>query len=398
MGNDCSRLNETHNPCEISQCLDTIKGIAADNSRSPADKFVGLLKSGTHYKNEPISYVFLKVWINFPVMEENRALGYELCVQKYYIKKLVDKKICPFFIKFLAGRRNCRPENYFNLSKKAFLPGTSNEEIGQHIKRNLSFNVLPSGIEVARPPLEAPISEDDVLEEVQFEGQTYILDDWRNHTMGFIVTEWQPQATTLREWLLLSSTTANDMKNVFTQIAYACLCMGMVDMHHNDLHPSNILVETVEKPQVWKFTYNLEDYSAGQFKLKIDHMVKIFDFDRAITVRYGNNPVVQTPQQRTLNFDFCFLMIALVSVPMSINLAAEFNRFVTASVISDGLSAKGRNKILKTSAAVLAQQDAIFFERYFKPIDEILGDLIDSCPMISQRESQTFAVKPNPFD
>jgi len=105
-------LYDTTNVCEIYSCVKNVKGLKSD-SASPTDTWIITFKNDTTYNDKPINKGFLKIFVN----NNNKTLGkiskikdiqlsalkYELRIYRDVIRKLVDYRICPNFIKYLDG-------------------------------------------------------------------------------------------------------------------------------------------------------------------------------------------------------------------------------------------------------------------------------------------------------
>ena len=57
-----TNIDEKFNLCELSDYISNIKGLSS-NSSSPSDTWIVKFKEDITYKNKPINYGFLKIFI-----------------------------------------------------------------------------------------------------------------------------------------------------------------------------------------------------------------------------------------------------------------------------------------------------------------------------------------------
>lgn len=331
MGSDCSKLSEKDEPCLVFNCIAGLKQISSRNAYS-YDQFIATLKSGTNYKGEPIKEAYLKMWSMYSPLKtslrclEQRGCNFELCVQRYIIKPLIDLNICPFFIRLYGGSTQCDFSQYAKIIFKIF----SDEKVGieklmkaetgkEHecilnIARTLSFNDITVGevetLNIMRNPMIRPLF---ITPSVIAKGLGKPdLETMKAMKTGFIATEMYPHS--LRD--VLRSGSEIDVNCMFLQIAYACLALNASKTVHNNLTLSNIKVQQLDRAHVMEL-HVIEQPLGSEAKIRFQTslMCKIGDFSKSLAVRYRHNPnsflTLKNSPIVSHNYDFVRFMLSL---------------------------------------------------------------------------------------
>ena len=277
MGNQCSALTDTNNPCKVAACIESVTAHSSD-SVSPTDTYTLKMKRFTTYRGESVKQAFLKVWINDEsntlTEAEIGALAYELRVSKEIINRLMEQNICNFFVQNLAGSITCSYNSIFNIVKLAF-GANDNRNIEQHLFRNFDYMY---NLRKNRPAVTAPLKEKEKSRVARFKGK---ID--QSTEFGFIINQLYPSPKVLTDMYDMYFT-PTDVANTVFQIAYACLAMSHNFLTHGDMHEGNVFIVTAQPGTVIEINTERETV---RFAPK--YLVKIFDFDHAYSPDFGEN-------------------------------------------------------------------------------------------------------------
>lgn len=293
----CNQLNEFRNACEISNCIERVRGLDS-NSSSPTDTWILTFKNDTKYENVNIRSGFLKFFIDpstLPSSYEDidvlKALNYEIQVYKDIIRPLVDSKICPNFIRYLGSGKSCSYESMINILEDKTYKGKTN--------RNNKTIIDPKNL-VLKTQWELEESFQDNFNHM-YEGKLYrksINTDLGgergmvfayDYKYNLLVNETIPNDSyTLDQYierLEQSGTRLNKLSwCIIFQIMIACYAMSLAKMGHNDLHHQNLYIIPDNKPL--NYVLGSKGYI---FSIKIGRIIKIYDFDRSYSERLGIN-------------------------------------------------------------------------------------------------------------
>lgn len=281
--------------CNLGSCVEQVTGISS-NSASPTDAWVIKFRPGTTTLNEngtktAVDNAFLKYYITpsswkelFLEMRGPDAdylnagykqligLNYEMLVYEYVIKPLIDRNICPHFIRAYNHSRYCNFESLVTMYPEP-----------ARIRRNITY--LFNGWK-NRPSINEPVEEsaDRTLQIYSFPVDrlqySYIL----NQAIDPATTN------TLQQFfqkVIATPTAEMKIKLVVSlfQCAYACYCLYLAGTAHNDLHDANVWITT--RPTKKNVLYTAGTSSYG-FR-GIDICARIYDFDRAYCKSVGAN-------------------------------------------------------------------------------------------------------------
>lgn len=307
MGSESSKpceLTEYSDVCQMSKCLsDNIIGLSSD-SASPTDTWIVEFKDGTTYEDKPIKKAFLKLWMSpdvfkytddkiiklddYEAMKSDlvpkfSGLDYEARVYRDIVKPLIEKNICPNFIKFLGSGQNCSFENVARM--------VSGTEPGKNANRTKTL--YGNTIRILQDEKRKSITQlYDKIELKEFTEVISHLDTVKYITYNILANEViKPGTVQISKFLYDKNIDAKTQSIVLFQGLAACYAMSCSKMVHNDLHTGNLYVEPLEKTTRMNYIYEGDLYT---FETK--YIVKVFDFDRAYVKRFGENPFLKSAE------------------------------------------------------------------------------------------------------
>jgi serine/threonine protein kinase len=101
-----------------------------------------------------------------------------------------------------------------------------------------------------------------------------------------ILTASSPNIESFYDFSKKPSLTIADKSSIVFQLFHALYCLSVHRINHLDLHPRNILIETLREPICFRFVVG-----SNQVTFLTKYVVKIFDFDMANVEKLGTNPV-----------------------------------------------------------------------------------------------------------
>jgi hypothetical protein len=101
-----------------------------------------------------------------------------------------------------------------------------------------------------------------------------------------ILTASSPNIESFYDFSKKPSLTIADKSSIIFQLFHALYCLSVHRINHLDLHPRNILIETLREPICFRFVVG-----SNQVTFLTRYVVKIFDFDMANVEKLGANPV-----------------------------------------------------------------------------------------------------------
>jgi len=101
-----------------------------------------------------------------------------------------------------------------------------------------------------------------------------------------ILTASSPNIESFYDFSKKPSLTIADKSSIIFQLFHALYCLSVHRINHLDLHPRNILIETLREPICFRFVVG-----SNQVTFLTRYVVKIFDFDMANVQKLGANPV-----------------------------------------------------------------------------------------------------------
>lgn len=96
---DCVLTRES-NICLLSTCVQSLEGLASA-SASPTDIWIINFKPDTTYDGQELATAFLKISVNPNYLDTpaNQGLQYELKVYARVVNELLDRRVCPHFVR-----------------------------------------------------------------------------------------------------------------------------------------------------------------------------------------------------------------------------------------------------------------------------------------------------------
>lgn len=294
-------------PCNLYKATKEIKGLSS-NSASPTDTWIVTLHKGTTYEEEGvyIDKVFIKLFINQnswkqylekPLtdcdskmctrlnldFESLLSLSYEQEIYKM-IRELVDKKICPNFVRCYAMSQSCTYDNLVEFVKAVNVDQSN-------LDRNIMY--MATG-KAGRPSITRDKEMDERL------SNTY---DVVSHVIpvlkfGFIVTESinPDKSMTMTDFLSQDNILDNpEFYCVLFQVVYACKSMFMAKIAHNDIHTGNIWVCNSEGQVDVQYTVGDAKGESNYLFHSPSKIAKVYDFDRSYSPRVGTNYILNDP-------------------------------------------------------------------------------------------------------
>jgi hypothetical protein len=269
-------LNADINICNMGECVAKLEG-RESNSASPSDIWRLTLKPGVvGYKGLPIPCAWLKVFVSNPRpdMRKTDGLQYELRVYRDVVRRLVESRVCPNFVRYLASAEKC---SFADMLRLVETNGVSPKQF----RRSLYYMTCPykRGKRPVRPPIN-----DEVTRKERADIKRWKIDP-EKLKFGMLLTQ-DRRVVTLHEWLK-NDVSIQDYACMMFQITAALRAMELSQFVHNDLHLNNILVELHDT--VTNVNYVMD---GEHFGLCCTFRILIFDFDRAYVKQLGPNTLV----------------------------------------------------------------------------------------------------------
>jgi hypothetical protein len=214
---------------------------------------------------------------NFQVgYEEVLALNYEMLVYEYVVKPLIDRDICPHFIRIFSHSRYCSFADLTRMYPQPF-----------RIKRSVAymFNNWRD-----RPAVTDPVLDSDphILAIAIFPADQLQYSIIMNQAIDPTTTK------TMRKFveeLILTPTPAKRLEVVISlfQCAYACYALYLSGTAHNDLHNGNVWVTRRPERKNVKYTVDGVEYKFQG----IGVCARLYDFDHSYTKSIGKNLLIE---------------------------------------------------------------------------------------------------------
>ena len=343
----CEDLLKYENPCKISNCVEGIIGLAS-SSASPTDTWILTMKNNVKYNNEPVTNVFMKIFINPTsiqqkenkflsqyacVYKENherrldgnvvalKGLQYEVNVYSDVIRPLIDNNICPHFIKYIASSNHCTFDNLMDIIKPTLRKERKPSDYMllrsvMYMRQNMAgrpkinegvvnfdflkqLNLFKPRVGLMTETINGKTN--DILGRIGMPANTpydelvfsqYLYDIQYNdfYSYGFLINESISDSTTTFYGFYRSqgSVLTDACVGVLFQVMIACYTMSLCHMAHNDIHVENVMVEKLSEPRNFNYVINGVLYSL----LNQHYIAKVYDFDHAYVESIGNNVLI----------------------------------------------------------------------------------------------------------
>lgn len=220
----------------------------------------------------------------------SRAGLYEAEVYERVIQPLVDRNICPHFVRLICRRELCTFYNmnrlWWHRTPKRDI--TIDDDTDEFI-REINKCLLPQRDEREVPILDpAPRQlRSKITRKItgKIAGGQINNDIYMTYKFHFFVIE-KIKGISLHDFIDHSpKLDLETMLIILFQIVYTCHIMSHIGMAHNDLHFGNIFIETTSNTPI---CYKLDTFSV---LMNVTHFVKIIDFDQShIKMEPLNNP------------------------------------------------------------------------------------------------------------
>jgi hypothetical protein len=125
--------------------VQSIDGLAS-TSVSPSDLWVLQFKPHVTYNGQPLESAFLKIAVNPDYLDTpaNQGLRYELKVYTEVVEELLDRRICPHFVRCLMGSSMCHFDDLLyvataGIDPRSLPPGAEPEYVANVLVENIAF-------------------------------------------------------------------------------------------------------------------------------------------------------------------------------------------------------------------------------------------------------------------
>jgi hypothetical protein len=305
MGNNtsCSNLQEYSNVCDMWKCLSKVTGLPS-SSASNTDTWIIDFKDEVKYNTKPIKKAFVKIWLSKSsinhsldkVFTDNwsqpqdikdihltdiQSLNYEARIYRDIIKEFIETNVSPNFIKFLGLGGDCSFDEVSGMLKGSVENG--NEKVALFRTTIALLDVDRSGRLSTTSSLKSYTT--DFERDKAFVSVDYIQNNASfNVLVNESIKEGTKDVSTLSKKLHGEKGAVNNMAwAVVFQLMAAIYAMSTAGLAHNDLHMGNAYIEVVP------VTARSYVYGGETFNTKNHFLVKVFDFDRSYTARFGDN-------------------------------------------------------------------------------------------------------------
>ena len=283
------RLTDKTEICNISPCIKKITGLPTDSS-SPTDTWIVDFKENVYYNTHKIEKGFLKIFLNpnSPGISNSRridllALDYEINIYKDVIKNLIEYKICPNFIKYLASGINCSFENLNSMLNGNIYTNTGEVISSRQTAANLIRNIIFLQYEINENNDKRPAINDN--RELNYRYPAVNI----GFKYNMLMSE-DSNAIKFSSWIMNNIRNRDfeqELYNVLFQVFVACYSMSLSKLVHNDLHAGNVFIRT---SLIKDRLYYINDIPTV---IRSSFTALIYDFDRGYCEKFGNNPKLQ---------------------------------------------------------------------------------------------------------
>jgi len=287
MGQDQScELDGMANLCLMEKCIMHIQGMAK-NSVSPCDIWICTLKPNTTFRGILVKRVCMKISVNVKsggdygqnFRLQSLSLMFELKVYDQVITPILDAGLCPNFLRSYLVSDHCE---YKHLAA-TLAAGLPRDRAIAKLNRSLHYILGQREKNDVRPPIDSPLKPGDLWPRPPRGIRFNVLSTEFTNVISY--RQWLKMPAVGDETRSLHSTLEKSV--VLIQILVALYVMSKSRLMHNDLHPGNILIQTLNQEETWTYEIN------GQRVTTISPRYKamIFDFDRATCKFLGHNYV-----------------------------------------------------------------------------------------------------------
>lgn len=288
-------IDESFNICNVFKYITKIKGVLTGSS--PTDAWIVTFKNDIYNSNEEqLKKGFLKIYLDLEVnkslekqIKENdinlyysiKGLNYESQVYKI-VTELVNKNICPNFVRYIAEGKLCRYDDLYNILtvQKNFKQNVLKEKLKRSIEKNmLQYSTYNYKID------EPSNLKKNIKKKSKILKYNYSIE---NINFCINMTESFDEQKSFHELLYKKKLSALNISNIVFQILLTCHIMSLSKISHNDLHTSNIMVKQMKTPINIAYIIN-----GKLFLLNTYFKIYIFDWDRSYVKRLGKNNSIE---------------------------------------------------------------------------------------------------------
>lgn len=263
------------------------------------------------FKTDQIAKYVINAY-NKHYVQDLAGMEYENKIYSKIIKEIIDKKISPNFVEFVA-----LGSNTFNDFMQLFYPHQTFSSLDKALKFLISM-INPDLNEIfllnnLKNRIMIPHLQSDYVEEL---AKVYI-----NHIeINYVITKLvKGSKNTIKHFISYSEFLSNEeLKEILFQLFFNLYLIEKIKLQHNDLHSDNILIETLPKKK--KISYKVDEKI---YTLNTRYLLRFYDWDMAyvddpyfgLNLHIDNNHYrkVGIQNRYVKNFDFyhivCFLHI-----------------------------------------------------------------------------------------
>jgi hypothetical protein len=348
---DCV-LTRASNVCQLWTCVKKVQGLES-TSASPTDIWIIEFKANTTYYGQELESAYLKISINpnYIDSEANRGLEYERRVYKEVTDELLERRVCPHFLKGLLVGDMCHFDDLLRVAKAGIstdlipardplngLAPEAPDDVRDQLVENLAWLVdkpksrsrasarassrssarksrpALTNFEDGRPDPPALVRDQDAVNNIE-----------HNLRYGCLLTERLLDVVSLSDWLVKDTKfKMEDFLAVVFQLIVTLWVMELRKMVHYDLHTGNILIEKI-RPKRLGYVLNDKEY-----KVNTIYLARVFDFDRSYVVNLGCNRLhVESECQFVPNLDLAHLLCNMFQ-DLKISQHAQAPKFMRA--------------------------------------------------------------------
>jgi hypothetical protein len=300
--------------------VQSIKGLAS-TSVSPTDIWVLIFKPDVTYNGQPLESAYLKIAVSPDYLDTpaNQGLRYELRVYTEVIEELLDRRICPHFVRCLMASQSCHFDDLLHIAATGIDPqtlpaGAPADFVANLLVENIAFMTArpkawsksPRRASAAKPlskrsPTKSPkaskrgskalgtgrpsitnfdarpdppalVRDEDAVERIE-----------RVYRYVCIMNE-RPDVVSLSDWLAKDvKFRYEDFLGVLFQLIVTLWVFELRKMVHYDLHTGNVQIQAT-RPRRLGYVLNGKEY-----KVNTTYFVRVFDYDQSYVVSLGCN-------------------------------------------------------------------------------------------------------------
>ena len=210
---------------------------------------------------------------------------YDFMVYKNVIKPLLDYKITPHFLRYYRISEGIPAVNYIKE-----LQNIDNTITEQQIGRNLWYMITTTP---NRPSINKSYNPFATNNEQFFLSTNQMTNLLINYIDLMVIDS--NNSLNLYEYLQanfppekpITEDKKSELFIIYFQVLQALYALYLSNTIHNDLHSGNIYV--TKRPQSKKIKYNI---NGQEYNIQTNICIRIYDFDRAYSIRLGNNPIL----------------------------------------------------------------------------------------------------------